>query len=49
MAGFTVRGTIGCIRAGQGWLVNSVHASVPEYVLEKQMLEQQQETDGRNT
>lgn len=47
MAGFTVRGTIGCIRTGQGWLVNSVHASVPNYVLEKQMLEQQLEETRR--
>ncbi|NCC44892.1 MAG: PAS domain-containing protein, partial [Clostridia bacterium] len=40
---FKVRGTIGCVRTEQGWLINTVHASVPNYVVEKKTLEQELE------
>ena len=41
ICGFTIRGTVVCCKTAEGWLVRSVHASVPNAEMEKYSLKQE--------
>lgn len=40
-AGFTIRGTICCVKVNGGWLANNIHTSVPNSEVEKYSLKKE--------